>query len=720
MQQDHARDNLKSNAARAAAAIAGRNKELISRVNLGLRLIVAEAADHDWNVDIASLRRRGLLPGADVIQFGVADESGTIRIGQPFVPNANIADREHFLIHKRGDRDELFISRPVIGRVSGLLSVQFSRRVSDANGRMTGVGVVSIEPRTLLRIAVATDLGAGSQLVLVGSDGVSRATWVEGQVRAGESIADWAAFEALQRSDRGVVEANDFSGVPHVYAFERIEGYPLAVVVGMPTDKIGAELRDQTTAVAVIGIGMGTIVVMLMALVAYLALRENAALGDALRWASDTEAARRSVDLERRRAEEARRMADEAKNQARDALIKVERERNEASVARVAAERANSVKTEFLAGLSHELRTPLNSVLGFAQLLATDPDEPPSPGQAVNIQAIEKNGAILLRLIEDVLDFAKIESGDFEISPKRIDAVDFLSDIEATSAPFAKLQGIALEFLKPSRGTATIYADQFRAGQILSNLVSNAIKYNKARGKVTVKVTHLDGRVRFEVADTGLGIPKDKQEELFNPFRRLGRDRGNVQGTGIGLSIAQKLARRMGGDIGFDSEFGAGSRFWVDLPGTESAAGQPANRADAAIAGLDVPARKPTGEGAVEVLYVEDTPANTILMQRIFARQQGWRLLHAANAEAGVEIARSRRPMAIIMDLNLPGMSGVEAMRVLKSMPETADIPIMALTASASPSDVEKGLKAGFVAYLTKPVDIEMLLSKLKELTGRR
>ena len=710
-------DKVRTHATRMAAAVAGRNKELILRVDHGLRVIVAEMERRGWDIDYSDLRRRGLLPGADVIQIGLADELGRVRTGQPFLPGIEIGDREHFIVHREAAVTDLFISRPVIGRTSGRQTIQFSRRIGGGGDEgFKGVGVVSVEPPAFLRLAIASDLGLGATVALVGLDGVVRAQWADGQVSAGASIADWPVFGQIQRQVRGIVDAKDAAGQPYVFAFERIDGYPLAAIVGLPTVTVGETLHYQTTGIAVLGAGAGAVIAALMGLAAILALRQDAALGQALRSADAADAARRSADAVRAKSDDARRIAEDAKNQARNALVIVERERKEASEARNAAERANATKTEFLASLSHELRTPLNAVLGFAQLMATDPEDPPTSGQARNIEAIERNGTLLLRLIEDVLDFAKVESGEFEIEAERIDVVGMFDDLETALAPLAKQHGISLAIAKPLPGTATVYADRLRTQQILSNLTTNAIKYNRPSGRVSIGVEQRDDRLRFLVVDTGFGIPKEKQDDLFKPFQRLGRERGSIQGTGIGLSIAQKLARRMGGDIGCLSESGVGSHFWFDLPGRDTTL--PADPARASIAPLGSGTDAFAQPSADEVLYVEDTPANTVLMQRIIARESGLRLLHAADAASGIEIARQRRPKAIIMDLNLPGMDGFEALRVLKSMPETAAIPVMALTASAQPNEVEKGLKSGFVAYLTKPVDIDFLLAKLKDILG--
>ncbi len=378
--------------------------------------------------------------------------------------------------------------------------------------------------------------------------------------------------------------------------------------------------------------------------------------------------------------------------------------------ARATAESASAAKSEFLSSMSHELRTPLNAILGFAQLLQRDKREPLSTRHRDRVEEILKGGEHLLRLIDDILDLARIEAGGISISTEPVSVLDVLEDVKRTLAPMANRHAIqvAVDALPAELPMAS--ADRTRFAQILMNFGSNAIKYNRPGGTVRFAVTTSGAEhVRISVRDTGFGISPENQEKLFQPFQRAGQETGPIEGTGIGLVITRRLAELMKGSVGFRSVAGEGSEFWVDVP-LHSTVIRKSVRPSVAETGYP----RLSGQQSRLILYVEDNPANVTFMKDLISSFEGVDLVTMPTAEAGVEFARQRHPEIIIMDINLPGMSGLDALRLLRQYPETRDIPVIALTAAASERDKLRGQQAGFFQYLTKPVNVDELLGALE------
>ena len=376
--------------------------------------------------------------------------------------------------------------------------------------------------------------------------------------------------------------------------------------------------------------------------------------------------------------------------------------------AKAAAETANLAKSDFLSGMSHELRTPLNAILGFGQLMESD-SPPPSPAQKASIEQILHAGWYLLDLINEILDLALIESGKLSLSPEPMSLRDVMLECTTMIEPQATKRGIHMTFPEFD-SPYFIDADRTRVKQILINLFSNAIKYNKEGGTVVVGCTASSrDRIRVTVTDSGAGLPPDKLVQLFQPFNRLGQQ-ANIEGTGIGLVVTKRLVELMGGAIGVKSTVGTGSVFWFELVST-AAPGLP----DEVQAPKSLERGSPGDELLRTVLYVEDNPANLQLVEQLIARRPGMRLLAAADADTGVEIARMRQPDVVLMDINLPGISGIEALAILRRDPTTASIPVVALSANVIPRDIEKGLEAGFCRYLTKPIKVHEFMDALDE-----
>jgi PAS domain S-box-containing protein len=389
----------------------------------------------------------------------------------------------------------------------------------------------------------------------------------------------------------------------------------------------------------------------------------------------------------------------------------------ELTSARRAAEQGSAAKTEFLSSMSHELRTPLNAVLGFAQLLQRDKREPLSTRHRERVAQILKGGEHLLHLIDDVLDLSRIEAGNVFLSFEPVSIGTVLNEVRETLESMAARLGIHLEVEGEGGASVVLTTDRTRFAQILMNFGSNAIKYNRPEGAVTFRVSESDheGRARVSVIDTGLGIPAGRQPRLFEPFQRAGQENGPIEGTGIGLAISRRLAGMMNGAVGFSSVLGEGSTFWVDLP-LQSASSPSA----AAPAVRRPPSARPEGARRFLVLYVEDNPANIAFLADVLGSLEGFDLISAPNAEIGIELARSRRPDVGIFDINLPGMSGIDALRVLRASPETRAIPVIALTAAASARDHQRGEQAGFYRYLTKPVRVDEIEDALLSLLASK
>jgi PAS domain S-box-containing protein len=385
--------------------------------------------------------------------------------------------------------------------------------------------------------------------------------------------------------------------------------------------------------------------------------------------------------------------------------------KEEAEKAQEIAEQANRAKSEFLSKMSHELRTPLNAILGFSQLLSADSL---TEDQLDSVNLINNSGKHLLNLINDVLDLARIESGNVVASFEHVNVRDLITEISPVIETQLQELQLTLTASYFTEKEVWVIADYIRLKQVLLNLLSNAVKYNRLLGVIVIDVRlHNKNTVRIVVEDSGYGISESELEGLFEPFNRLGKDDSAIQGTGIGLVISRELIRLMNGDLGVSSIVDAGSVFWVDLPLAET-------KTNDEMTGTDELLRKQQqwlaeDQQVVTVLYIEDNPANMMLVRQLFTRFPLYQLLEAPTAELGLDMARELQPDIVLMDINLPDMNGFEALQIMENEGLTKKMKVVALSANALVSEVERGYDAGFDYYLTKPVEFKKLLETLHD-----
>lgn len=366
------------------------------------------------------------------------------------------------------------------------------------------------------------------------------------------------------------------------------------------------------------------------------------------------------------------------------------------------AERANYAKSEFLSRMSHELRTPLNSILGFAQILEMTSLE---TDQEDCVEHVMKGGQHLLGLINEVLDLARIEAGRLSLSPESVEVREVIREALDLVRIMAQDRNVTFKLDATADCERYIRADQQRLKQVLVNLLSNAVKYNVPNGEVVVGCQEREGGLlRITVTDTGVGIAEEERSRLFRPFERVGDPSLGIEGTGLGLAICRKLMEAMEGRIGVQSAVGRGSTFWIEL----SSAGQPLLE----LAGQGpVPAEHPEERThSRKILYVEDNPTNFTLMQRVVALRKELSMVGATHGRLGLELARTQKPDLILLDLHLPDKPGQEVLRQLKDDPMTSEIPVVILSADATPGQIDRLLAAGAQAYLTKPLDVGSVL----------
>ena len=379
--------------------------------------------------------------------------------------------------------------------------------------------------------------------------------------------------------------------------------------------------------------------------------------------------------------------------------------------AEISARVANAAKTEFLSRMSHELRTPLNAVLGFSQLLERSLE---GTDHLESVRHIRRAGRHLLDLINEVLDVSRIESGQISISLEPVRVSSIVSETTTLMQPLADEAGVSL-LVTPGATDTHVHADRQRLRQVLLNLISNAIKYNRAAGSVWLSWNRSGALTTITVRDDGPGIAPELHERLFVAFDRLGAANSGIEGTGVGLAVTRALAELMHGSVFVDSRSGAGASFSVVLPSSPGRApidGEPAAGEGAAATAPDLGGGPDLGKRAI-VLYVEDNEPNVQLVSSVVRLRPGWHLIHAGSCSLGLELARAHRPDLVLLDLHLPDGSGVDLLRALRRDEDLRDAPVVVLSADASRNQSRLLTDAGATGYLTKPIDVDELVALL-------
>lgn len=389
-----------------------------------------------------------------------------------------------------------------------------------------------------------------------------------------------------------------------------------------------------------------------------------------------------------------------------DDITKRESLLDELYQAKEVAERANKAKSQFLSRMSHELRTPMNAIIGFSQLMTFDNTTPLSKEHQESLSEISKAGEHLLTLINEVLELSRIEAGRVSISMETLDLGELVRDICLLAQPVANNYEVTI--ISNISDNIYLQGDRVRLKQVLLNLVSNAVKYGRKGGLVSINydVDNMERGV-INVIDQGRGIPAEKLESLFMPFERLGAETTQIEGTGIGLTIAKQMIELMNGEIGVKSKAGEGSCFWVAL---DKAINIDGNLVE--LREVDRESIKLIDARDKSILYVEDNPANLKLVERLLAKYTNCHFFYAPTASIGLELAKAHQPDLMLMDIHLPGISGLQAKLLMEDDPELTHIPVIAVSASALAEDIEIARQANFVDYIVKPFQIDVFLDK--------
>ena len=676
--------------------------------------------------------------------MGAADADGTVFCSaMPMREQVNIADRPYF---QRAVRSRAFAAGGFqIGRITGRPGVNYCSPVLHASGAVRGVVFAEVDLRWLNRLAAGPRMPEGAVLTMVDSAGTILSRHPDHDRWIGRVMSEAPVTKAILSRREGTAEVVGVDGVQRVYAFAPVGGHGREggayVAVGTPSSVVFAafnRLVFRLAALLVLAAALATwvataganrVVLEPVRALAVAAGRlaegdlsartglvgQRGEMGDLARAFDGMAAALQARQAEAERAEEEiRRLNADLEDRVIERTAQIAERERDLRAARDEADRANQAKSEFISRMSHELRTPLNAVLGFGQLLEMDDL---TPTQREDVAHILKGGRHLLDLINEVLDIARIEAGRMSLSPEPVPVAEVIRESMDLVTPMASERRVHL-LRAGTDGISDLFvlADRQRLRQVLLNLLSNAVKFNRQEGTVSLSCQEAPGyRVRIGVRDTGSGIPPEQMERLFVPFERLSAEQAGVEGTGLGLVLSRHLVEAMGGALGVESEAGVGSNFWVELPAAES----PSQRLERAGVALPAPADLDDSTRVRIVLYIEDNLSNVHLIQRLLAHRPEVRLIPAMQGRLGLELAREHRPHLVLLDLHLPDIPGQEVLRLLQESPKTQGIPVVVISADATPRQVGRLIEAGARDYLTKPLDVSRLMGVLDSILGK-